>query len=291
MSFRVGRIAIVGLGLIGGSLGLALKEAKGAGIEVVGFSRRSETVARAKERGAVDKAASSLESAVSEVDVVVVATPVMAIKEIFERVASHLPPGCIVTDIGSTKTRVMQWADEYLPSSASFVGGHPMAGKETSGLDEADADLFRDCVYCLVPAPRVPEQAVEAVVGLVEAVGAKPLLIDAESHDSLVAGVSHLPILLSASFVAATAGSSQWPEMAKLAAGGYRDMSRLASGDPHMNRDICVTNRDEIIRWMDRYIEELTQFRRLVAEGNGELINALDRARQAREEWLREGKG
>ena len=290
MSFRVGRIAIVGLGLIGGSLGLALKKARGTEIEVVGFSRRSETVATARARGVIDKAAADLVSAVGEADVVVVATPVMAIREILERVASHLPSGCIVTDIGSTKSRVMQWADEYLPSSASFVGGHPMAGKETSGLDEADADLFRDCVYCLVPAPRAPEEAMEAVSGLVEAIGARPLLIDAESHDSLVAGVSHLPILLSASFVAATAGSSQWPEMAKLAAGGYRDISRLASGDPHMNRDICLTNRDEIIRWMDRYIEELTQFRRLIAEDNSELVNALDHARQAREEWLREGK-
>ncbi|MEE8471197.1 MAG: prephenate dehydrogenase, partial [Dehalococcoidia bacterium] len=205
------------------------------------------------------------------------------------RISEHLLPECVVTDIGSTKAEVMRWAGKYLPSSVSFVGGHPMAGKETSGIDEADADLFRGCAYCLTPAPGATQQAMKTLTGLVESIGASPLIIDAELHDNLAAGVSHLPTLLSAAFVSATATSSNWPDMAKLAAGGYRDLSRLASGDPGMNRDICLTNREEIVRWIDRYVEELKRYRRLVAEDSDGLMNALALARQVRERWLSGG--
>ena len=163
-----------------------------------------------------------------------------------------------------------------------------MAGKETSGLEEADADLFRGCAYCLTPAPEATQQAVQSLADIVTSIGARPLFIDAESHDNLVAGVSHLPILLSAALVSSTVTSSNWPDMAKLAAGGYRDISRLASGDPEMNRDICLTNRDEIVGWIDRYIDELKQYRYLVSEDSEGLIDILTLARKERERWLRE---
>lgn len=165
-----------------------------------------------------------------------------------------------------------------------------MAGKETSGVDEADADLFRGCVYCLTPAPEASSQAIQAVVRLVETIGAKPLFIDAEEHDNLVAGVSHLPILLSAAFVSATIKSPSWAEMSKLAARGYRDLSRLASGNPGMSRDICLTNQEQIVYWIGRYIEELGEYRRLIGEDSEELGKAFARAREARERWLREEK-
>ena len=289
MGFHAGTVSIIGLGLLGGSLGLALKKARGAGIEIVGFSRRAETVSTAKERGVVDVAAPDLASAVSGAEAVVIATPVLTIKDMLREMSGHLTDGCLVTDMGSTKVEVMRWAREYLPRTVAFVGGHPMAGKETSGLDEADAGLFRGCAYCLVPARNTEEHQVDWLKGMVESVGGRPLIIDAELHDSLVAGVSHLPILLSAAFVSATTGSSQWDEMTRLAAGGYRDVSRLASGDPQMNRDICLTNRHQILRWIDAYIEELGEYRRLVADAGDGLMDALGRARAAREKWLREG--
>ena len=232
------RIAIIGLGLIGGSLALALRKAGAKGTEIVGFSRSRETVARAKEFGVIDEAAGDMASAVVGADMVIIATPVMTIKEVLASIAEHLPSGCVVTDTGSTKAKIMQWAEEYLPPEVSFIGGHPMAGKETSGVDEADADLFRGCVYCLTPAPCATPQAVQLLRRMVKSIGARPLFIDAEVHDNLVAGVSHLPMLLSAAFVTATTESQSWPEMSKLAAGGYRDFSRLASGSPEMNRDI-----------------------------------------------------
>ena len=282
------RIAIIGLGLIGGSLALALKKASAKGTEIIGFSRSSETVARAKDCGAIDEAAESPASAVAGADMVVIATPVMATKEVLASISEHLSPKCLVTDTGSTKMKVMQWAGEHLPSKVSFIGGHPMAGKETFGIDEADANLFRGCVYCLTPSPCATPQAVRKLKKLVESIGARPFFIDAETHDNLVAGVSHLPMLLSTAFVTTTMKSRLWPEMAKLAAGGYRDFSRLASGNPEMNRDICLTNHEKIVDWLDRYIEVLKGYRNLVAEDSEELAEMLAQAREVREKWLRE---
>jgi len=285
----VKKIAIIGLGLIGGSLALALKKARAKGTEIVGFSRSAETLAVARKCGAIDQAAKNLASAVSGADMVVIATPVMATKEVLASISEHLSPKCVVTDTGSTKVQVMQWAGEYLSSKVSFIGGHPMAGKETSGIDEADADLFQGCVYCLTPASCATPQAVRKLKRLVESIGAKPFFIDAETHDNLVAGVSHLPMLLSAAFVTTTTKSRLWSEMAKLAAGGYRDFSRLASGNPEMNRDICLTNQEKIVDWLDRYIEVLKGYRHLVAEDSEELAEMLAQAREARDRWLQGG--
>lgn len=284
------RISIIGLGLIGGSLALALKKISTLKFEVVGFSRRSETTTKAKDGGIIDRAAHDLTSAVAEADLVIIATPVMTIKDILASISRHLSPECVVTDTGSTKVEVMQWAEEYLPPGVSFIGGHPMAGKETSGIDEADPALFAGCVYCLTPAPRAAQKAVQGVTALVESIGARPFFIDAALHDDLVAGVSHIPMLLSAAFVTTTTKSRSWPEMAKLAAGGYRDFSRLASGNPEMNRDICLTNQEKISKWLDRYIEELKVYRHLLAKDGNGLCQRLAQAKEAREKWLQEEK-
>ncbi|MCJ7769492.1 MAG: prephenate dehydrogenase [Dehalococcoidales bacterium] len=285
------RIAIIGLGLLGGSFALAVKRDRAVESEIIGFSRRQDTVAEAKNRGVIDEGAENLASAVNGAELVVITTPVLAIKDVLEKISGVLSPGCIVTDTGSTKKMVMEWAKQYLPQSVNFIGGHPMAGKETSGLDEADAELFRGCIYCLTPAGNATRQSVKALGKIVNDIGASPWLIRAEEHDRLVAGVSHLPMLLSSAFVSATTGNSSWPEMSKMAAGGYRDLSRLASGNPEMNRDICVTNREEIIRWLDCYIEELKKYRQLVSDDGEQIKDVLAVAREARERWLGGGMG
>ncbi len=279
---------IIGLGLIGGSLGLALKQADAPGIEVVGVSRRPETVSQALNLGAIDRGEERLAPAVSEASVVIIATPLLAIRDILQQIAPHLPSRSLVTDAGSTKVEVMGWAGEFLPSTVDFIGGHPMTGKETFGLDEADAGLFRGCVYCLTPAANASPQAMHRMTQLVQMIGAQPLLMDAVEHDRLVAAVSHLPLLLSAALVSATGNSPSWAEMSKLAATGYRDLSRLASGNPEMSRDICLTNRANIVDWLDRYVEELHKYRRLILEDEEELMAAFIRAREIRQRWLRE---
>ncbi len=288
------RIAIIGLGLIGGSMGLALRRAE-EGFEVVGFARRPEVASRALELGAVDRTEGSLISAVKGADVVLMATPAMAMKEILAEIGVSLREGSIVTDTASTKDKVMVWAEETLPPSVSFIGGHPMAGKETSGIETADGDLFQGCTYCLIAGSGAAKEARDTVAGLVRQIGANPLFIDASEHDSLVAGISHLPLLISVALITATTKSPSWPEMARLAASGFRDLTRLASGDPRMSRDICLTNRDPILHWIDDYIEEMRALRCLVSEGGvkgdgGEsekLEEAFIRAREEREGWLR----
>jgi len=286
----VRRIAIIGLGLIGGSMGLALK--KVADLELVGFARRPEVASKALSIGAVDRAEGNLLSAVEDASLVIIATPVVAIKEILAQIGERLSQGCIVTDTASTKAQVMGWAEEFLPSSVSFIGGHPMAGKEASGIEAADGALFAGCTYCLVPGRRATAEAIDALEGLVGQIGAKPILLDASEHDSLVAAISHLPLLLSAALVSATTRSPSWPKMAKLAATGFRDLTRLASGNPEMSRDICLTNREPILHWIDEYIKELGEFRRLVSEGGQEMEQAFIRTRQGRERWLGEiGEG
>ncbi|TET40313.1 MAG: prephenate dehydrogenase/arogenate dehydrogenase family protein [Dehalococcoidia bacterium] len=280
------RIAIIGLGLIGGSMGLALK--KVADLELVGFARRPEVASKALSIGAVDRAEGNLLSAVKEANLVIIATPVVAIKEILAQIGERLSQGCIVTDTASTKAQVMGWAEEFLPSSVSFIGGHPMAGKEASGIEAADAALFAGCTYCLVPGRGATTEAINVVEGLVRQIGAKPIFLNAPEHDSLVAAISHLPLLLSAALVSATTRSPSWPKMAKLAATGFRDLTRLASGNPVMSLDICLTNREPILHWIDEYIKELGEFRRLVSEGGQEMEQAFIRARQGRERWLGE---
>ena len=283
------RISIIGLGLLGGSFAMALKRAEAIKAEIIGFSRRNETVNTAIEKGIIDKGANSIEKAVENVDLVIITTPVLAIKEVLQRISSHLSPGCLVTDSGSTKRSLMDWAEEYLPNNVGFIGGHPMAGKETSGLAEADANLFDGCIYCLTPAGTVSEHEINRLVSIIEAIGARPLFIEAALHDRLVAGISHLPMLLSSAFVSVTIGSKDWKDMAKVAARGYRDLSRLASGNPEMNRDICVTNRKEILSWLDSYIEELKKYRSLVEKDGERLRSELARAREEREKWLNDG--
>lgn len=281
------RISIIGLGLIGGSIGLALKQSKLKDVEIVGHDKEPSASAKARKRGAVDKTEWNLLSAVSNASMVIIATPVMAIKEVMERIAPRLPEDCIVTDTGSTKTNVMEWAEQYLPPTVSFIGGHPMAGKEESGVENADADLFRGRAYCVIPGRNASSAAVQTVVGMVETLGAKPFFLDNVEHDSFVAGVSHLPIVLSAALISATTKSPSWREMSRLAATGFRDVSRLASGNPEMNRDICFTNREGIIHWINAIMQELEEYKRLVSECGEDLGKTFIQVWEARERWLR----
>ena len=280
------RVVIIGLGLIGGSIGLALKQTNEPGWEIVGYVRHSEAASVALKLRAVDRVEMNLEHAVDKADLVIIATPVLTIREILSQIASCLSPGCIVTDTASTKLEVMKWAEELLPATVDFIGGHPMAGKETYSIQAAEAKLFHGCAYCLTPVKKTSPQTVDKVVKIVGKLGAMPLFIDAQEHDNLVAGISHLPVLISAALVSATSQDSSWDRMSKLAASGYRDLTRLASGNPEVNAHICLTNRQAIIHWIDEFTKELSRYRQLVSAGNEHLERALIEASRARREWL-----
>lgn len=192
------KITIIGLGLIGTSLGLAIKRSNFPEVTLVGHEIEREAAIRASKRGAVDKVEPYLPAAVEDATMVIIATPVLAIREVLQDIASHLAEGAIVTDTGSTKSMVLQWAADYLPPSVSFVGGHPMAGKTESGPDAAEVDLFQGAPYCIVPGKDARPEALETVIDLVRAIGAVPYFVDAAEHDAYVAAVSHLPIAISA---------------------------------------------------------------------------------------------
>ncbi len=278
-------IAIIGTGLIGGSLGLALKKAN-TKAEIVGCSRDYRNAQQARKLGAIDRAVRNPVDAVQDADLVVVATPPLTVKDIFQEIAPHLKEDCVVTDVTSTKTQVMAWAEEILPATAHFVGGHPMAGREKSSIDAAEAGLFQGCIYCVTPATSAHGQAVRTVVDVAVAVGGRPRFLDPAEHDAFVAGISHLPFMLSAALVGTTTGSPSWREMSPLAASGYRDTTRLASGDPTMHRDICVTNSHNIVRWIDECIEELRRWRQVVDEADADqLLDAFTRIKEARDRW------
>lgn len=280
------RIAIIGLGLIGGSIGLALKQANWRRAEVIGYARRRETASLARKSGAIDTIELDLRKAVKNADIIIVATPVLTTKDVFAQIASELSEGSIVTDTASTKLQVIRWAQQLLPSRISFVGGHPMAGKEIQGIKAATADLFRKCAYCLTPLAQTKPADVRTVKDMVKALGAVPLVIDAEEHDRLVAGISHLPLLLSTALVLATTKNPSWPKMSRLAASGYRDLTRLASGNPEVSAHIFLSNQAAIVSWIDTFIEELQKLRKLVADGSEEIEQALAMANKARQEWL-----
>jgi prephenate dehydrogenase len=281
------RVAIIGLGLIGGSIGLALKKKNWQKAEVIGYVRRRETGQIAKEMGAVDKFESSLTETVREADIVIIATPIMTIKNILIQLAPNLRTGCIVTDTGSTKFQIMKWAQDILPPKIAFIGGHPMAGKEVFGLKAATADLFINSVYCLVQGLQSSPSVMQIIADMVENMGASPLVIDAQEHDKMVAGISHLPFLLSASLTLVTTKSSYWPQMSHLASSGYRDLTRLASGNPEVNAQICISNKPAIIHWIDQFIKKLQEVRNLVNEDDAGIQNALTIANEARKEWLK----
>jgi prephenate dehydrogenase len=281
-------VTIIGLGLIGGSIGLALRQGRKSKWEIVGHSRRRETVTKALSLGAIERGETNLKDAVERAELIIIATPVLTVKEILSEIAPHLPSGCIVTDTGSTKVQVMKWAEDMLPPTVHFIGGHPMAGRETYGIQAAKAELFRRCTYCLTPSEKTSRESIDTVVGMVKKLGAIPFFIDAQEHDNLVAGISHLPMLLSAALISLTTKDPSWSKMSTLAASGYHDLTRLASGNPEVNSHICLSNKEAIIDWVDKFSQELERYRQLVAKGDKRLEQALTEANKARQEWLKQ---
>ncbi|MCG8346384.1 MAG: prephenate dehydrogenase/arogenate dehydrogenase family protein [Chloroflexales bacterium] len=287
------QIAIIGLGMIGTSLGMALrsanpKESLLGEVEIVGFDQNNRAIKDARGRLAIDREARSIAEVVRNAQIVIVATPVQAIRDIFTQLATLLPAGVIVTDTASAKAQVCAWAHELLPTTTHFVGGHPMAGKEQSGALAADPDLFKEAIYCLTPDPRAHKDSVDVIDAMVNAIGAKSYYIDPDEHDAYVAGVSHLPFLLSAALVAATSRSPAWKEMAPLAATGFHDVSRLASGDPTMHRDICITNHVALTRWINETITLLVDLREHLAQHDSAALEQFfQHAKEKRDEWLK----
>lgn len=266
------QVTIIGLGLIGGSIGMALKRwsaENGNALRIVGYDADIDKQNLAKSKGAVDGTAWNLGEAVKNADVVVLATPVGAMKELFADIGPSLKQGTIVTDTGSTKADVMRWS-EALPAGVHFIGGHPMAGKSES-LEAADPDLFKGATWIVTPSPTASESAIKNVLGLIAAVDAEAFFTEPEEHDAYVGGISHLPMVTAAALVATATGNNSWRDMRTMASTGFRDTTRLALGSPEMHRDISLTNRESLSRWIDQMVSTLEEFKGYLGEQNEEV--------------------
>jgi prephenate dehydrogenase len=276
----VTRVGIIGTGLVGGSIGLALRR---AGVEVRGFDRDPTRSALALELGALDAVSASAAATAAAADVVIVAVPVSAIPA---AVVEALDAGAaVVTDVGSVKQSVVAEVAALRPDlSSRYVGGHPMAGSEQDGLDGASADLFDGATWVLTPTDQTDAAAFTTLQQLLGRVGAEVFAVDPAEHDALVAVVSHVPQLAATTLmdVAATRGSGH-ALLLRLAAGGFRDMTRIAAGHPGIWPDICVANRDAIVTALDDYVDALAAVRVMVADQDRDgLLDVLERARAAR---------
>ena len=279
------RVALLGLGLIGASFGLALK-ATSPSLTLVGFDPNGETARRVKNSGAIDQRVDSAAEAVQNADLVILAAPVRAILELLDEIGPHLVPGVLVTDTGSTKALIVERAEAALPAGAAFVGGHPMTGRLSAGVSGPDPALYRNAVYCLTPTSSTPPEALERATGLVESIGARLRFLDPGEHDALLAGISHLPYFTAAALVAAVTSQSAWADMSGLAAGGFRTVTSLVEASDEMWTDVALSNREPLLRQMDELIETLTGIRALVADGRGdELATLLGKAHKVRQEW------
>jgi prephenate dehydrogenase len=285
-------VTIIGMGLIGTSLGMALrsadeKDAPLGKILLTGYDKNPRAVTDARGRLAIDREARTLKEALHEAQLVIVAVPVQAVRQVFEEIGPLLPNGAVVTDVASTKAQVVAWARELLPRTVQFIGGHPMAGREKSGPQAAERTLFERAIYCATPTSETGERAMQVLEALVEQIGAKLYYIDAAEHDAYVAGVSHLPFVLSAVLVDAVSRSAGWKEMQPLASTGFRDISRLASGDVEMHRDICLTNHEALVRWIDEATSSLMNLREAIETQDSQaLTQFFEQAQAGREEWL-----
>jgi prephenate dehydrogenase len=259
---------------MGSSFALALREAKPE-VVVVGSDTDSPTLRKALDRGIITSASADT-SVVDIADVVVIGAPIRAMRDLFAQLAGRTS-GKVVTDMASTKASIMEWA---AAAGIDLIGGHPMCGKEKSGIDAADASLFKD-------APWVLTRLDPALGELVEAVGGHPIVMDAETHDSLVAGVSHAAFLLSVGYVLALSRQRDWPEASRLAAGGFRDMSRLAAGDPELYAGVARTNRTHLLAQLDAIAAELARLRRHLEADDARLVELFEEAQAVRERWAK----
>jgi prephenate dehydrogenase len=284
---RFERVAVIGVGLIGGSFALALKGAGACG-HVAGAGRNAENLRRAKELGAIDSIAADAAAAARGADLVLVAAPVAQFERIFAAIAPAIGERALVTDAGSTKRDVIAAARKALGTKlAQFVPAHPIAGAEQSGAAAARADLFRGKRVVLAPLAENPAEAVARVQAAWEACGARIFRMAPAEHDAIFAAVSHLPHLLAYALVQEIARRADSAQLFGYAAGGFRDFTRIASSHPEMWRDICVANRDALLAELDRYAARLAALRPLLERGDGEALERVfTEARAARSRWL-----
>jgi prephenate dehydrogenase len=283
---RWNKIAIVGVGLLGGSLGLAIRR-RGLARRVAGFVRRPATVAECRRLGAVDEPTLNLAEAVADAELIVLCTPLAQMRPLTERMLSHLKRGAIVTDVGSVKASVVRELESLVARAGGcFVGSHPLAGAEKAGVAWARPDLFEGAVCVVTPTRRTNAEALRRVKLLWRALGARVLSLSPQQHDALLARSSHLPHLLAAALATLVLDQRRPQTQSLVCANGFRDTTRIASGSPEMWRDIALANRTHLRRALREFIGQLQRVQALLEKGDAD---ALERwfatAKARRDQW------
>ncbi len=269
------KITIVGTGLMGGSLGLALKQLPFVD-SVWGYDIKPENSEKALELGAIDQVAMSWEEAGDDCSLLIICAPVGFIVSCFREAIPYLSTGTLVTDVGSTKLRITQQIDEICPQGIYYVGGHPMVGSEQSGVESARGNLYQDCYYILTPTYNTDMDAFQRLHRLLSSIGARVISLDPEQHDRAMAIVSHVPHILSLLLMGLTARhTEEMQSLLHLAAGGFRDMTRIAASNPDLWIDICLDNLDFISDYLHEFAGELVEIVRILKEGDRERLREL----------------
>lgn len=288
MSFFIKRLAIIGVGLIGGSLARSLKEQDMVG-EVVGVNRSRAALEKARDLGVIDRGTTDVAQAVHEANFILVATPVRAIVPVVAHMVPYLMPGAVVTDVGSVKKAVVESCEANMPPGVHFVGGHPIAGRERVGVEASFARLFEGSRTILTPTAQTASDALERVRLVWEATGSQVEIMEAGYHDQVLAATSHLPHLMAYNVVNTLSDMEDHirAEVFRYAAGGFRDFTRIASSDPTMWRDICLENREAILDVLSRFRKDLDKLIGQIDEGNGDaLYGIFSRSKSTRDRVL-----
>jgi prephenate dehydrogenase len=276
-------VTIIGVGLLGGSLAAAFKR-RSLAKHIIGVSRPESTL-EAINLKIIDTGYSydELERGVQGAELVVLCTPITRIIEIIPAVARYAAPGTTITDVGSTKRIIMETAEKHFPRNVTFIGGHPMAGSEKSGVSASDPFLFENAIYVLTHSPDTCRDKLDKLIRALSAVGAQVVILEPDLHDRIAATISHLPQMLAVCLVNMLNGvADSQPEYVKLAAGGFRDMTRIASSPFSIWRDICATNQDLVREKLEEYISQLQEIKELVGtEGLSERYSSASAMRNA----------
>lgn len=286
------KVAIFGVGLIGGSIALCLKGKPD--ITVIGHSNRPSQVDKYMQRGVVDYATTSMQEAAEQADFIFICVPVGNIEEYIVKISSfNLKPGCIISDAGSTKASVMACARELDFGKAVFIGGHPMAGSERSGVEAASSHLYENAFYVLTHEETTPIEAIERLTELLSYTKANIVVVDAQAHDEIVGAISHLPHMIAVSLVNQVRGYNEKNDLYEsLAAGGFRDITRIASGDPIVWRDILINNRTILLQLLRDWGKETNKFVAMLENSDGDaIVDAFQAAGQFRSRMPERRKG
>jgi prephenate dehydrogenase len=270
---KIKQLTIIGLGLIGGSLAMAVKKKK-IPVKIIGSSGHASTVKKALLRGIIDAGEMDHKKAVKGSDLIFICTPISLIIPTLKEIAPHIKTGAIVTDVGSTKSLIVKAAERIIGKKAYFVGGHPMAGTERTGLDAAYPSLFEGKPYILTPTRKTNRRALKMLKAFIKNLKVSPLELSPQLQDELVAGISHLPLAVSAALVNTIASTPDREKFRSVASSGFRDTTRVASGSPVMGVDLFTTNKAAVLKMIGLFKKSLTKLEGKIRGGDAKAISA-----------------